>query len=149
MDRSSHANAEDDLAIRALVARYCHAIAERDDTAWANTWSADGEWCVLGHSVRGREDILAHYQRIVSGFRWVLQVAANGLLEIAGDEARGRWLISETLQANDGRPVLNIGSYHDRYRRDPDGAWRFARREFRGSYMGPPDLSGTPRPPVR
>lgn len=139
----------DELAIHALVARYCHAIAVRDDDAWAATWAADAEWSVLGTTVRGRDAILAHYRGMVSGLRFVVQVAANGLIEIAGDEASGRWLISETLQTNDGRPALNFGLYRDRYRRDPDGAWRFAQREFQSSYLGPPDLSSTPRPLVR
>ncbi len=138
----------DELAIHALVARYCHAIAERDDEAWSATWAADAEWSVLGQTVHGRDAILAHYRGIVSGLRFVVQVATNPVIEIAGDEASGRWLISETLQTNDGRPALNFGRYRDRYRRD-DGVWRFARREFQSSYLGPPDLSGTPRPLVR
>jgi hypothetical protein len=28
---------DDDRAIRDLVSSYCHAIAERDDKAWADT----------------------------------------------------------------------------------------------------------------
>jgi len=138
----------DELAIHALVARYCHAIAERDDDVWAATWAADAEWRVLGQTVNGRDAILAHYRGIVSGLRLVVQVAMNPVIEIAGEEASGRWLISETLQANDGRPALHFGTYLDRYRRDADGAWRFARREFRSSYLGPPDLSAVPRPRV-
>jgi len=52
----------------------------------------------------------------------VVQFASNGLIEVADDEASGRWLITETLQANDGRPGLDVGVYRDRYRRDPDVA---------------------------
>jgi uncharacterized protein (TIGR02246 family) len=141
-------NLADELAIHALVARYCHAIAERDDEAWAATWAADAEWSVLGKTVRGREAILAHYLGLVSGLRLVVQVAVNPLIEIDGDEASGRWLVTETLQTNDGRPALNLGLYRDRYRRDADGVWRFARREFQSSYLGPPDLSAAPRPLV-
>ena len=51
---------EDERAIRNLVARYCHAIAERDDAAWVATWAEDGEWTLLGAAIRGREAILAH-----------------------------------------------------------------------------------------
>jgi uncharacterized protein (TIGR02246 family) len=146
VERSSHAVLADELAIRTLVSRYCHAVAERDDDAWAATWAEDAEWSVLGRSLRGRDEILAHYRELVAGFRFVVQVATNGVIEIGDDLARGRWLVSETLQANDGRPLLNIGAYHDSYRRDPDGAWRFARREFQARYFGPPDLSAKPLP---
>jgi uncharacterized protein (TIGR02246 family) len=145
MARSSALPVADELAIRNLVARYCHAVSERDDAAWASTWTADAEWRVLGNTVRGRDEVLAHYRRIVSGIRWVMQFATNGVIEPDGDAARGRWLVVETAQLQGGRPVLNLGQYLDRYRRDADGAWRFARREFRNAYLGPPELGAEPR----
>lgn len=147
MDRSVEARLVDELAIRGLVARYCHAIAERDDAAWAATWTEDGEWKVLGQEVRGRDAILAHYRALVSAARWVVQVATDGWLELAGDSASGQWQICETIQTLDGRAALNVGRYRDRYLRCADGAWRFARRELSTSYLGPPDLSAESRPP--
>ena len=144
MDRS----VSDELAIRNLVARYCHAIAERDDKAWAETWAADGEWKVLGQSLRGREAILAHYRGLIAGCRWVEQVASDGVIEVDGDTARGQWQIAETIFPKEGTPAINKGRYSDQYRRDPDGAWRFARREFKGRYFGATDLSAGPRPPA-
>ncbi len=138
---------EDELAIRNLVARYCHAIAERDDKAWADTWAEDGEWHVLGQEVRGREAVLAHYLKLVATAKWVVQVATDGAIEVTGDSATGRWQIQETIQTQDGRAALNVGRYRDRYRRGADGVWRFARREFRTSYFGAPDLSAESRPP--
>jgi uncharacterized protein (TIGR02246 family) len=146
VSRANPSSVADELAIHSLVARYCHAIAERDDDAWANTWATDAEWTVLGQTLNGRDAILAHYRSIVAGFHWVVQVTTNGLIEVEGDEASGRWLVTETLQSNDGRPGLNVGRYRDRYRRDADGAWRFARREFQSSYFGAPDLTAAPRP---
>jgi uncharacterized protein (TIGR02246 family) len=148
MDRSVEAKIADELAIRALVARYCHAVAERDEVAWAATWAADGAWKVLGQEVRGRDAILAHFRALVSAARWVVQVATDGWIELAGDEATGKWQICETIQTKDGRAALNMGCYSDRYVRGPDGQWRFARRELRGSYFGPPDLSAESRPPA-
>ncbi len=147
MDRSVEAKLADELAIRGLVARYCHAIAERDDAAWAATWTEDGEWKVLGQEVRGRDAILARYRALLSAARWVVQVATDGWIELAGDSASGLWQISESIQTKDGRAALNMGRYRDRYRRDVGGAWRFARRELTGSYIGPPDLSAESRPP--
>ena len=147
MDQAVLATVADELAIRALVARYCHAIAERDDKAWAETFAVDGEWLVLGQHAKGREAILALYLRLVAGARWVVQVATDGLVELHGDEATGQWQIAETIQTKDGRPLVNVGRYRDRYRRDADGSWRFLRREFRMSYSGPPDYSAESRPP--
>lgn len=50
------------------------------------------------------------------------------------------------MQEN-GSALLNVGRYRDRYERGDDGTWRFALREFRVTYMGPPDLSGASFPP--
>lgn len=140
----SDSQREDEREIRNLVASYCHAIAERDDEAWAATWAEEGEWLVLGAHVRGRAAILAHYRKLVAPVRWVVQVAHDGIVEVAGDTATGRWLILELLQWPDGRGAQNVGRYRDRYVRGRDGAWRFARRQFHATYLGPPDLSGAP-----
>ena len=143
MDRS----VADELAIRNLVARYCHAIADRDDKAWAECWSADAEWSVLGQVSSGREAILARYLSLVGGgLRFVEQVATDGVIEVEGDAARGRWRIAETIFPKQGPALVNRGSYDDAYRRDRDGVWRFARREFKAYYFGAPDLSAEPRP---
>src|SRR5688572_4329322 len=131
----------DDQEIRDLVSRYCHAIAERDDAAWADTWAEDGEWVVLGSTVRGRDAILAHYQKLVSGVSFVVQFAHNGLVEIQGDTAKGRWLIAEYLQGAQGRGGQNLARYRDDYARGADRRWRFARRELVPTYLGAADLS--------
>jgi uncharacterized protein (TIGR02246 family) len=137
----------DEHAIRDLVARYCHAIAEHDDAAWAATWAEDGAWLVLGAEVRGRAAVLEHYRKLVADVRWVVQVAHDGILEVEGDRASGRWLILEWLQWKDGRRGQNVGRYRDRYVREADGEWRFSERRFQATYLGPPDLSGPPAPP--
>jgi uncharacterized protein (TIGR02246 family) len=149
MDRTDEKTDEkrlaDELAIRGLVARYCHAIAERDDEKWADSWHEDGEWVVLGQAVRGRAAILERYRLLTGPTRFVMQVASDGALDLAGDEASGRWQITETIQLQNGQAALNLGRYLDRYRRGRDGLWRFARREFVTRYLGPPDLSAAPR----
>lgn len=134
---------EDERAIRELVARYCHAIADADDESWTDTWAEDGEWIVLGRTVRGREAIVAHYRKLVEPVRWVVQIAQNGLIDVTGDTARGRWMILEWLQWEAGGGAQNVGQYRDRYRRGADGSWRFAQRDLRLLYLGPPDLSGS------
>jgi hypothetical protein len=87
---------------------------------------------VLGSTVRGRGAILAHCQRLVSGVRWVIQHANNGIVELDGDAARGRWQIVEYLQSASGGGV-NIAR------------WRFARRELFTTHVGAADLSARPR----
>jgi uncharacterized protein (TIGR02246 family) len=137
----SDSQLQDDRAIRNLVARYCHAIADRDDEAWAATWAENGEWRVLGEVVRGRAAILAHYRKLVAATRWVVQLAQDGIVEVAGDTARGRWQILELLQWSHGAGGTNVGRYRDSYARGDDGEWRFVQRDFHAIYLGPPDLA--------
>lgn len=140
----SHPGPSDDRAIRDLVARYCHAIAERDDDAWLATWAQDAEWRVLGRTLQGREAILDFYRKLVAPVAWVVQHAHDGIVEIDGDAASGRWQITEHLQWRDGGGGFNVGRYRDTYTRGDDGAWRFALRDLRIFYLGPPDLSAEP-----
>ncbi len=132
---------DDDSAIRDLVSTYCHAIAERDDAAWAGTWAEDAEWVVLGSTVRGRDAIFAHYKKLVSGVRWVIQHANNGIVEVDGASGRGRWQVVEYLQVASGQGGVNIARYRDDYVRGADGVWRFARRELHVTHVGSADLS--------
>ena len=132
---------DDDRAIRDLVASYCHAIAERDDKAWADTWAEDAEWLVLGSTLRGRDAIFAHYKSLVSGVRWVVQQTTDGIVEVDGDVARGRWLVVEFLQGARGHGGQNVARYRDDYVRCADGRWRFQRRELFVTFFGPADLS--------
>jgi uncharacterized protein (TIGR02246 family) len=122
---------------------------ERDDEAWADTFTKDAEWMVLGRTVRGRDEILAHYRKLIAGFPWIIQRATDGIVEVKGGTATGRWIITEFLQSKDGVPGMNVGVYRDEYRRCEDGRWRFASRVFTPSYIGPANLTGKPiaRPP--
>jgi uncharacterized protein (TIGR02246 family) len=143
----THEDLVAESCVRALVARYCHAVASRDHDAWADTFAKDAEWTVLGRTARGRDAILAFYLRLVSGCTWAVQRATDGIVEVTGDTATGRWIIVETIRRTDGAPLTNIGTYRDDYRRCEDGRWRFARRVFSPLYMGPPDLSAEAPPP--
>jgi len=44
-------SAEDELAIRALVARYADAVCRRDPDGWAATWAQDCRWDLGGGRV--------------------------------------------------------------------------------------------------
>ena len=136
---------DDDRAIRNLVARYCHAIAEQDDASWVDTWAEGAEWVVLGRTLCGRDAILAHYRQLVGGVRWAVQQATDGIVEIDGSRARGRWQVFEFLQGVRGGGGQNVARYHDEYVRCADGRWRFSRRELLVTYLGPADLNDRER----
>ncbi len=136
----------DELAVRTLVARYADAVCRHDVPAWRATWAEDGEWELLGQTLRGREEAVAYYERVVSGLEAVVQHAHGGIIEFESvDAASGRWSITEHARMESGVPLFTVGLYEDDYVR-VDGQWLFSRRVFRSLYIGPPDLSVPFRP---
>ena len=133
----------DELAIRNLVAEYSDAVNRRDAAAWADTWSTDAAWHILGMSPTGREAIVELWQGLMSSLPFVVQMPSDGTIRLDGDTGTGRFYLTEHARAADGSAMLTLGVYHDRFRRDPD-RWRFAERRFHAMYMGPPDLSAEP-----
>lgn len=132
----------DELAVRNLVARYSDAVNRRDAATWGPTWTEKAEWSLMGSSTVGRDEIVALWEKLMSGFPFVMQLVHSGTVELSGDSGEGCWYLTEISRGPDGTPNAAIGVYHDRYLRE-NGAWCFARRRFDILYNGPADLSGT------
>ena len=128
------------------MARYVDAVNDRDEAAWLDTWCEDGTWELMGQRMEGREAGVGFLRAAFASLEAVIQQATGGVIEIDGDEATGRWTISEHAKTVDGSTMLLIGSYSDRYLRTSDG-WRFAHRGLVTLYQGPPDLTGHFRKP--
>ena len=141
-------SAEDELAVRNLVARYCDAVCRRDPAAWAATWAADATWDLGGGRVtHGREEAVQLWTTATARYPWVAQLAPTGTVEITGDTGTGAWWVLELNHRADGEGVLHLGHYDDTYRRTDEG-WQFTSRRFAMVYRGALD-PGTvvPLPP--
>ena len=137
-----------DASIRSLVSRYAQAVVARDGEAWIDTWASNGKWEILGQAPEGRHDVLAHWEKLMSGIFFVFQLAGEGAITIdeSGERASGRFPTVEFAKMTaDGPGSLMLGVYHDAYVVE-DGAWRFASRRIDVLYMGPSDLAGAPAP---
>jgi len=128
-------SAEDELAIRALVARYADAVCRRDPDAWAQDccWDLGG-----GRVVTGRAETLNLWRTAIAKYDWVGQVVTSGLVEVAGDRASGWWYIIEFNRRAQGDATLHLGHYDDKYVRTADG-WQFASRTMHMLYRGAMD----------
>jgi hypothetical protein len=124
----------DELAVRALVARYADAVNRADPDEWAATWSATGEWHIGGQHLVGRDAIVAFWRSAMAGFEAVTQLVAQGRVGASSAGADGRWTIWE-IGRKAGRGSLVVGCYQDRYVRH-DGEWCFAERRFTATYRG-------------
>jgi hypothetical protein len=142
MDRERIA---DELAIRELVDRYADAVVRRDADAWGATWTADGEWHILGDVVRGRGALVEKWKALVSQLPFVHQLASGGLIEFEGVAAHGRFYVNEYATTGAGGGLLMLGVYFDDYVFEGD-EWLFSKRRIHTLYMGPPDMSGMTRP---
>jgi ketosteroid isomerase-like protein len=128
--------AEDELAVRNLVARYCDAVCRRNAAAWAATWVPDCTWDLGGgRVVTGREAALELWTSAIARYPWVAQLAPTGTVEVSGDTGRGSWWVLELNHLPDGDGALHLGHYDDEYRRTAEG-WQFAARRFAMVYRG-------------
>ena len=141
-------SADDELAVRTLVARYCDAVCRRDGDAWIATWAPDCRWDLGGgRTTEGREATLALWTSATARYPWVAQLAPTGTVQLDGDRGTGSWYVLELNRLLDGSGALHLGHYADRYVRTAHG-WLFAERRFTMVYRGALD-PGTvvPLPP--
>jgi uncharacterized protein (TIGR02246 family) len=131
-----------DCGVRQLYARYADAVWRRDPAAFVDCFTADGEWKIAGHHLRGREEIAGGFARFMAPSERVLMLVGATVLGLADDGSlSGRTPVTERIRLADGRGVRTIGVYHERYQDEGD-RWRFRRRHWSLHYYGAPDLSG-------
>jgi len=137
-----------DRAGRALVARWCDAVARGDVDAWARCWRGDGEWHLAGEAPVVGIDALTHvFATRRAELELCLPELLFGWVDGEGDAAVGRWYVREVQRSRTGSGRELVGWYDDRIVRDR-GEWRFARRRFWLLYRGPHPVAGEVlRPP--
>lgn len=140
-------NVEDELEIRSLVDRYCDAVNRRATDDWQATWQPDATWELFGRPMEGLDALTKTFEGAIAMLRFVVQTAANGVIELDGDRATGRWMMSEWSESEQLGRLLLMFLYHDEYVRS-DAGWRFQSRRMQLLYQGPPDLSGRIVPPA-
>lgn len=136
---------EDELALRNLMARYVDAVHRRNGDDWADTWTEDARWNLLGSDVVGRDNVVALWQQMMSGFEFAVMLPGSCLFEVNGDHATGHWYLQEYTRDLEGGATAVLSRYLDSYRKQ-DGQWRYQSREYSFIYHGAPDLSGSYTP---
>lgn len=131
-----------DAGVRQLHARYSDAVWRKDAQAFADCFAPDGEWRISGMVMRGREEIGANIERILSRMHRVLFTFRTPVLDLSGGEVTGRVMVDEKVCWADGKTNIALGCYYERFV-EIDGRWYFTWRLFEPHYRGPPDLTGT------
>ncbi|OHV32858.1 DUF4440 domain-containing protein [Pseudofrankia sp. EUN1h] len=121
---------EDQFAVRATLARYCHRCDDGDLAGVVALFTADGVLVHGDRTARGTAQLLGFFQSAQSNPRQrgkhvtvnaVLEPGGGGLVRVIADFVFLRFAGERLVPAITGR-------YHDEIVR-ADGAWRFARRE--------------------
>jgi ketosteroid isomerase-like protein len=105
---------ETDLAVRRLIARYCHLVDDRDFEAAAALFTDDARFRVLDQDVVGRDAIRAWFDTIPSSmFHHVTNVVVSkgshpGTFHAVSDLAAGG-------KGEAGWSTWMLGRYHDTF----------------------------------
>jgi ketosteroid isomerase-like protein len=134
----------DRVEIAALCAEYNDAgmMADHDRFAALFTQDAVLRWPHIDAEFVGRAEIRATIERLRGNWEFFVQNTHPGVLRLDGDTATGRVYVHEFGRLRDGGSHLNHSTYHDRYRRTPDG-WKFAERVYEVRYVDTTPLPGT------
>ncbi|GBD15024.1 Gamma-hexachlorocyclohexane dehydrochlorinase [bacterium HR25] len=121
-------------AIRAVIANYCRGVDMKDKALFLSLWEPDARWTFSepfqSLSASGLQEIERAIEGIWTTNKETYHYTCNSIITLRGDEAES---VSDVLalgiDAKD-RLTLIAASYHDRFRRGGDGAWRFAERRI-------------------
>lgn len=128
MNASKEVAVETDLAVRRLIARYCHLVDDRDFDQLVQLFTADGCFKVLGTDLSGRPAMRVWLDTVPDPmFHHVSNVVVSN-----GSHDRTH-AVSDCLVGGkrDAGPwgIWMLGRYHDTFVLD-GGEWRFSQRIF-------------------
>ncbi len=124
------------LAIQELANRYTDAILRNDLECYADCWSENASWHIMGQHLQGREQIVGFYKSLTEGTLHVRHLSHSPILRVDGDRATGRFQVTETVCHKDGAGSIILGVYDDAYAKEGD-VWRFVERKLDMIYHGP------------
>ena len=115
--------ADDDRAIRDLLACYALALDTDDIDRCLDLFTEDGEFVVFGREFSGREQIRAMFESAPRG----LHLTGASSIDVAGDAATAS---TQVLLVEAGTMRLRPALFDDELSRD-GRHWRFRRRRCR------------------
>lgn len=133
------------LAIANLKARYCRLLDTKDWAGYASLFTDDFILDATGSGgpcIEGRDDAITSVRASIESARTVHQVHSPEI-EIDGDEARAIWAMQDWLDWPNGRTLMGLGHYHERYVRE-DGAWKIAASRLTRLHLEMTQPDGTP-----
>ena len=123
------ADLADELAIRRLLAEYCHCVDDGRFDDVVALFTPDGVFAFGSLGAEGRDALRTWFAETHPPEQRGKHLTTNTVVDLDGDRAHA---VSDFafLGLRDARLVPSVaGRYHDELRRDDDGRWRIARRD--------------------
>jgi 3-phenylpropionate/cinnamic acid dioxygenase small subunit len=116
----------DEEAIRRTIAQYCQLCDDGCFDEWADLYTDDATFRVMGETHSGRAAVKAFIEKGQPPERRGKHLCFNSVIDVDGDEARA---VTDYVFLDKQRAITSVGRYHDRFVRD-GGRWRFADRRI-------------------
>jgi uncharacterized protein (TIGR02246 family) len=143
----------DEAEIRDLLLAFAHGLDARDWTAYAETFTEDGVFQILGQRRVGRAEIAAGPERDLTRFDRTQHFSTNHLIAIDGDAATARSYLLAIHIPDAGEPDVHtdIGGCYDCTCRRTEEGWRLShvRLEVWWSAGTPFAIEDAPATPTR
>ncbi|MEO6989499.1 MAG: nuclear transport factor 2 family protein [Aquihabitans sp.] len=132
--------------LEALKYRYVRALDTKDWDALAATFESDAT-ADYGERLdfSGVGEIMAFMRENLGPTMITLHQVHQPELEVDGHEATGIWSLQDRVIMTEHRMILDgYATYHDRYRRGPDGNWRIAHTGYDRIYESMMSMDDVP-----
>ena len=126
------------IALRRLQNRYADIVTRR---AWPELHEVMRPDCTVTVDLTDRAidfdgpgpigDVIGTQLEQFSFFEFVILNTVMDIDAVTGTAAARMYMQEARQNVDDGRRSDTYGVYHDRFERDPDGRWWFARRRYR------------------
>ncbi|HEY4409400.1 MAG TPA: nuclear transport factor 2 family protein [Acidimicrobiia bacterium] len=132
MEQATSLDVADRLDILDLYARYSVLFDTGQAEAWADLFTPDGTFLIVGGpSLYGRGELAPFAERRYQDTPGIRHIVSNVIVEPAADGARGSAYVVVLGGVDDGTEtqILTLGGYDDRLARTEAG-WRFESRTY-------------------
>lgn len=114
--------------VRRTIAQYCHLVDDALWDDWAQLFTADATFSVMGKTMKGHDELKAFLSASLSPGAGK-HVTINSVIDVDGDEARSVSDFVYVAPEGEGFKIMTAGRYTDRFVREGE-RWLFASREI-------------------